>query len=96
MICKPGSTASKFSFVTRPYIVAGLQEAIRDFFDTIRQQLATLYDQLVQMRIRDGDVIITFNYDLGVERSFRSASLWDMEMDTRFQSPKRTNLGPRF
>ncbi|MGH9424908.1 MAG: hypothetical protein ACRD2L_01160, partial [Terriglobia bacterium] len=60
----------------RPYLLADVQEAIRDYFDTIRPQPAPLYDRLVQRHIREGDVVITFNYDLGVERSLRSAGLW--------------------
>ena len=76
MTCPPNSPAESLG-VVRPYLLSDLKEAIRDQFDSIRSAPATLYDGLARL-LRPGDTIITFNYDLGVERALRSAGLWDV------------------
>jgi len=62
---------------TRPYLLSDLKEALRDHFDSIRSAPAPLYDRLARV-LRQGDLVITFNYDLGVERALRGAGLWDI------------------
>jgi hypothetical protein len=62
----------------RPYLLSDVKEAIRDHFDAIRSAPAVLYHSLAG-RVRPGDVVITFNYDLGVERALRCAELWDIK-----------------
>ena len=64
MTCPPGSKAAA-SGVARPYLLSNLEEAIRDHFDAIRSTSAPLYDGLARI-LRPGDLVITFNYDLGV------------------------------
>ena len=58
--------------------VGHLKEAIRNYFDSIRSNPAELYDELACI-LRPGDSIVTFNYDLGVERALHRSSLWDIE-----------------
>ena len=43
----------------------------------IRSAPAPLYDGLARI-LRPGDLVITFNHDLGVERALREAGLWDV------------------
>ena len=74
----PGSIASKLPTVVRPYLLTDVQGAIRDYFDAIRLQPAPLYDLLARNHIHEGDVVITFNYDLGIERSLRLPGLWEI------------------
>jgi hypothetical protein len=76
MTCPPGSRAAGLG-VKRPYLLSDLQEALRDCFDTIRSKPAPLYDKFARI-LRRGDVVITFNYDLGVERALHAAGLWDI------------------
>jgi hypothetical protein len=76
MTCAPGSRAESLG-VARPYLLGDLDEAIRDHFDSIRCAPAPLYDALARI-VRRGDKIITFNYDLGIERAMRGAGLWDV------------------
>lgn len=59
-------------------LLIDLKEAIRDHFDAIRSQPALDYDRLTRV-LRPGDSVITFNYDLGIERALRAAGLWDIE-----------------
>jgi len=59
-------------------ILAGLREAVCVFFDTIRSNNAPLYQQLASEVIQRGDVIITFNYDVSVERELRKAGMWEI------------------
>ena len=63
--------------VTRRDLLSGLTEALHDYFDSIRSAPAPLYDNLARV-LRQGDSVITFNYDLGVERALRAAELWDI------------------
>ena len=76
MTAAPGSRAASLG-VARPYLLSDLKEALRDHFDSIRSAPAPLYDLLARV-LRQGDVVITFNYDLGVERALRAAGLWDI------------------
>jgi hypothetical protein len=75
--CPPGSRAAALG-VARPYLLSDLKEAICDHFGAIRSTPATLYGEFAHL-LRPGDSVITFNYDLGVERALRTAGLWDVE-----------------
>jgi hypothetical protein len=77
MTCPSGSRAEALG-VTRPYLLSDLIEALRDHFDAIRSTPAPLYDKLARV-LRPGDFVITFNYDLGVERALHTARLWDIK-----------------
>jgi hypothetical protein len=77
MTCPPGSRAAGLG-VKLPYLLSDLKEALRDYFDTIRSTPAPLYDKLARV-LRRGDSVITFNYDLGVERALHAAGLWDVK-----------------
>ena len=76
MTFAPGSKAATLG-PRRPDLLNNLKEAIRDYFDEIRSKPALLYDELARVLHRD-DSVITFNYDLGVERALRTAGLWDI------------------
>jgi len=53
-----------------------LRCAIRAYFDSIRRvSRPDLYEQLAS-RASPGDVVITFNYDLEIERALRTRQLW--------------------
>ena len=77
MTCAPGSRAASLGAM-RPNLLSDLKQAIPDYFDVIRSAPAVLYDKLACL-IRPGDVVITFNYDLGVERALCAAGLWDIK-----------------
>jgi hypothetical protein len=77
MTCPPGSQAAALEKTGLPYILSGLQEAIRGYFDSIRVKPAPLYDKFARI-VRPGDSVITFNYDLGIERALRAAGQWDV------------------
>ena len=59
-------------------ILAGLREAVCVFFDTVRSNDAPLYQQLASEVIQGGDVAITFNYDLSLDRELRKAGNWEI------------------
>ncbi len=63
--------------VLRPYKRTELAEAIRESFDFIRQQPADLYQGLARM-LHPGDAVITFNYDLGIERALQRKGVWQL------------------
>ena len=90
MTCPPGSPAAALQ--ARPYLLTELKEALRNYFDAIRCAPALLYDGLARILRRD-DLVITFNYDLGVERSLREAGLWNVTTGYGF-SIGREELSP--
>jgi hypothetical protein len=59
-------------------LLAGLREAICAFFDSIRTNNAPLYRQFTNGVIQDGDVVITLNYDLSLDRELRKAKKWEI------------------
>ena len=73
--CAPGSCASALPQSTRPYLLGDIEEGIMEYFNAIRPRPALLCDQLAQ-RTWHGDVVLTFNYELSVERSLQAAGLW--------------------
>jgi hypothetical protein len=64
--------------VRRHYLLHDLQEAIREYFETIRSTSAPLYDELSR-HLLPGDKVITFNYDLAIERALHTAGLWNIK-----------------
>jgi hypothetical protein len=74
-MCAPGSRASALPQGLRSYLLRDIGEGITEYFDAIRPRPALLCDQLAQ-RTRNSDVVVTFNYDLSIERSLQAAGLW--------------------
>src|SRR5258708_39045947 len=62
---------------TRP-VIPDLGTAISKFFDSIKSGPAELYDRFACKQVQRGDVVVTFNYDLAVERSLKTAGLWEI------------------
>jgi len=58
----------------RPHLVEGL----RGWFSEIRNAPATAYRQFARQVIQPGDCIITFNYDVSLDRELRRAQKWDV------------------
>jgi hypothetical protein len=77
MTAVPESLAAGLG-VSRSYLLSDLKEALRDYFDAVRSAPAPLYDRLARV-LRSGDRVVTFNYDLGVERALHTAGLWDIK-----------------
>jgi hypothetical protein len=92
MTCTPGSRAGTLG-TRRPRLLENLKEAIREYFDAIRSTPAPLYDGLARI-LRHGDKIITFNYDLGVERALHAAGLWNVECGYGFSIEEGTEPSP--
>ena len=76
--CRPGSLAAGLPSGERSNLRRDLQRALREYFNTIRDSPAPLYDQL-SGNLSPGDVVITFNYDLGLERALVARKLWNIE-----------------
>ncbi len=92
MTCPPGSPAEALG-PTRPYLLSNPKEAIRDYFDSIRSAPAAHYDELARV-LRPGDTVITFNYDLGIERALRAAEKWDIKTGYGFSIDDREKPSP--
>ncbi len=92
MTCTPGSPAASAG-LARPYLLGDLKEAIRDHFDAVRSAPATLYNGLVRL-LRPSDTVITFNYDLAVERALRVAGLWDLRTGYGFTVERSDRPSP--
>jgi len=77
MTCAPDSPAAALK-AERSLLLPNLQEAVREHFNWICSVPAPLYDGLARL-LRPHDTIITFNYDLGIERALRATRLWHIE-----------------
>src|SRR5262249_48080860 len=75
LMCVPGSRASALPRGVRPCLLSDIGEGLTEYFNAIRPRPALLCDQLAQ-RTRNSDVVVTFNYDLSIERSLQAAGLW--------------------
>jgi len=62
-------------------IIGALNVAIPEFFYSLREnpiQGRDLYRELAQNKFRNGDTIITFNYDLACERALKMEGKWEI------------------
>ena len=66
-------------FVDRRYLREDLARAVREYFDELRIKKAPgAYAEFAQRRVKPGDVVITFNYDVSLERELKRANKWDV------------------
>jgi hypothetical protein len=64
-------------FMSPANVAADIRSAIADFFAQIRQE-AHLYRQFADEKLKNGDVVISFNYDVAIERELKRAGLWEI------------------
>lgn len=79
--CPANSRAAALGKTACAITLSTLRVAIPEFFNSVQQTQIVgrdLYGSLVQHHIREGDAIVTFNYDLAVERALRIAGLWEI------------------
>lgn len=62
----------------RGSIEAGIRNVLCEYFDSIRAGLAVRYEAFSREVVQPSDVILTFNYDVSLEREMRRAGLWDV------------------
>lgn len=58
-------------------ILEGLRSALCGYFDSIRANDAALYRRLAQEVVQPGDVLVSFNYDVSLDRELRRAGKWN-------------------
>jgi hypothetical protein len=76
LMAPPSQDSQRTAFEIRPaYILGDLQEALRQQFEMIRSRPVALYERLVKL-LQPGDTVITFNYDLAIEKALHEAGLW--------------------
>jgi hypothetical protein len=76
--CPPGSRAEAMDAVDRREAKKNIRIMIPEFFRALQTKPAPLYERLALERIKAGDVVITFNYDVSCERELRRAGLWEI------------------
>jgi len=59
-------------------ILEGLRNALCEYFDTIRIGEAALYRRLAEDVVETSDVVVTFNYDVSLDRELRRAGKWNV------------------
>ena len=74
----PGSPASKLSQGGRGSILAGLRNVLCEFFDSIRTNDAPLYRHFANEVVQPGDIVISLNYDVSLDRELRRAGKWQI------------------
>ncbi len=94
MTCPDGSKAEALGGC-RPYVLSGLKQAITEHFAAIRVAASTaLYDGLAGVLQYD-DAVITFNYDLEIERALSATAKWNVSTGYGFQigeQPKASSV----
>ena len=55
-----------------------VKEAIREFFWSLRSENTPGYSAFAKNHVAPGDVILTFNYDLALERQLKQAKQWEV------------------
>ena len=76
-----GSPAAAFTKMHCGNTIGGLKVAIPEFFHSVRGRPIlgrNLYSELARSKIREGDTILTFNYDLACERALRTEGAWEI------------------
>lgn len=70
-----------------------LTRAVREYFDEVRSQSTpNAYRDFAQRRAKPGDVVITFNYDVSLERELQKVDKWDIGQGYGFEIfPDRTS-----
>ncbi len=58
----------------KPALIA----AIRGWFDEIREKPASSYKLFAENVVKEGDTILSFNYDVSLDRELRSSGLWHL------------------
>lgn len=66
--------ASQLANHDRPALV----EAIRAWFDEVRQAPSESYGIFARKIVKPGDCVISFNYDVSLDRELRFAAVWDI------------------
>jgi hypothetical protein len=74
----PGSRAAKMDAANRRRAITNMRIMIPEFFRSLRKKPADLYERLARERIQPGDVVITLNYDVALERELKRARLWEI------------------
>jgi hypothetical protein len=76
--CPPDSIASTMDDIARRNAIRNMRLMIPEYFRSLRERPASLYERLARKEVRPGDVVITLNYDLALERELKKAGLWEM------------------
>jgi hypothetical protein len=76
-----GSPAAAWSKMHCGSTIMGIKVAIPELFNSVRGKWIPgrdLYGEFARRMIRDGDTIVTFNYDLACERALRTEGAWEI------------------
>jgi hypothetical protein len=73
-----GSPVSKLRTNERSSILDGIRDALCAFFDSIRVNDAALYQRLAREIVQPGDVTVSFNYDVSLDRELKRAGKWQV------------------
>ena len=76
--CDPDSPVGDLEPLIRANFLHDLRHSIREFFVDLDQAQAILYSRFARERVQKDDAIITFNYDLALERKLKKAQLWEI------------------
>ena len=74
----PGSQIAGLPLRKRGAILAGIRNVLCEYFDSVRHRDASEYRRFASERAREQDTIITFNYDVSLERELRSVGRWEI------------------
>lgn len=76
-----GSPPAAWSKTQCGNTIMGVKVAVPELFNSVRGKSVPgrdLYGEFARKKIRDGDAILTFNYDLACERALRTQGAWEV------------------
>jgi hypothetical protein len=76
--CPPDSIASTMDDIGRRYAIRNMRLMIPEYFRSLRVRPSRLYEKFARTKVRPDDVVITFNYDVALERELKKAELWEI------------------
>ncbi|MFZ0739184.1 MAG: hypothetical protein WBL70_18295 [Candidatus Acidiferrales bacterium] len=75
---RPTTTEAKFEKFKFVYLPDILKSIIRFYFDSLRSEPAELYRVFADDVLAEGDAVITFNYDLAIDRELKRSGKWSI------------------
>jgi hypothetical protein len=83
--CPADSPVARLQPIISAQIRSSVRHSIHGCFSDLAPSDAPLYRKLVCERVVSGDALITFNYDIGLERELKKVELWEVGDGYGFQ-----------
>jgi hypothetical protein len=91
LLTKKGGVSEEKVYLV--YMRSGIATMLRCFFDSIRSHPAEVYRVFCDRVLTAGDAVITFNYDLALDREMRRSGKWSVDNGYGFRIDRPSGPG---